>query len=243
MPASSAAAITAALGLTLVAAPSASAGICGSTGVLSLTSTTATCTFTVAGNTGGTDAFDVPTGITSITVLANGGAGGNGRAFCDSIGGRGAQVTSTFAISAPTTLALQIAGNGSTPGTCTTALPLPNTGGFGGGGNGGLGAASPQYYDGAGGGGATIVNSASGSSVTTVAGGGGGGGGAPAGHSNGGDAGTAANPCLNIPGTRCVAVAAAPARSPPVARLGRLAPRCRPTAAAQPDRSARVATA
>jgi hypothetical protein len=134
------------------------------------------------GQTGAMQVFNVPAGVTQVTIQvrgANGGAGGAGAAGCVApVGGLGGRISATFTLPLGTTqLFVFVGGNGGTPGPTGGA-----TGGFNGGGPGGantLATANQAQFHGAGGGGATDVrtNAASLASRLITAGGGGGGGG------------------------------------------------------------------
>ena len=154
-----------ALGL-IAPAPSWADPVCGPTG-----GGFTTCTFPY---TDAEQQFVVPAGVSSINVLAIGGAGGNG--FGVGSGGLGAKVTATLPVSGGQSLYVEVGGNGT------------NNDGFGnsayaGGFNGG-GTSKTQHVpgaDGAGGGGASDVRTAPTSAGLMpdprliVAGGGGGG--------------------------------------------------------------------
>ena len=118
-----------------------------------------TCTF---GYTGGEQTFTVPAGVTSVTVTAWGGHGGD--TYHDSVfgghtqGGRGGLVSGTFEVTAGNVLTVTVGGD-----------PTGPTGAYG----HGIGGSSDDA-NGAGGGGGTAV--ADDSTLLVVAGGGGGGG-------------------------------------------------------------------
>jgi len=142
-------------------------------------------TFDSAGN------WSVPTGVASVSVTADGAAGGGateGQVFV--AGGPGSSLTATLtAIPSGTTLAISPGGEGAN-GTFNEGGP----GGLGGGGNGGNGLGGAP--SGGGGGGETIV--AVNGKPLVVAGGGGGTGGADSNNvtttgGTGGATGTAAN--------------------------------------------------
>jgi Glycine rich protein len=129
--------------------------------------------------TGAEQTFKVPGGVTSIGVVAIGGAGGDAT---DSVGGAAAEVTGNITVTPGATLYVEVGGLGEDIGE-------GGAGGFNGGGNGG-----------GGGGGASDVRTAPGSTSLSVedtrlivaAGGGGGGGSGPSGTgANGGAAGEA----------------------------------------------------
>jgi hypothetical protein len=145
-------------GLAFGASAALAASPCGTSGIFTATATGGSCTYSNAQNTGLSDTFTVPAGVSSITVVAVGGKGGDGR-----FGGAGAfggLVTATVPVTGPESLSVQVAGNADT-----------STAGFGDGGGAGLGGAGDN---GGGGGGASSVSA---SSPLVVAGGGGGGGG------------------------------------------------------------------
>lgn len=126
--------------------------------------------------------FSVPLGVTSVTVVAVGAAGGN----CGYGGGQGAAVTAIVAVSSGEALSVGVGASG---GPCRQ--PDAGLGGIGGGGNGGVG---HNRDGGAGGGGASLVSLASplggSSGLLVVAGGGGGGAGESAFPASGGSAGS-----------------------------------------------------
>lgn len=104
----------------------------------------ATATFS---STGGEQTFTVPAGVTTLHVVAIGGRGGSWRG----LGGFGATASGDMPVAAGQVLYIEVAGNGSSPTTRSSA-----PGGFNGGGNGPrLGAGA-----GAGGGGASDVRMA-----------------------------------------------------------------------------------
>lgn len=110
-------------------------------------------------STAGSYTFTVPTGITSLQIVASGAGGGGGGlwgAHAGSVGGAGAVVTSTIAVTAGQALTLVV-------------------GGAGGSGADGPGSGS-GYTCGAGGGGGGSTNIAVGTAFEIIAGGGGGGG-------------------------------------------------------------------
>jgi hypothetical protein len=121
--------------------------------------------------------WQVPAGVTQITVVAEGAAGGPGRTgegggAAGGPGGPGARVTASIAVTPLETLQIRVGGAG--------AIVF---GGYNGGGNGGLAEASvpdgpPSTSHGGGGGGATDVRRtpyASADRLVTAGGGGGGG--------------------------------------------------------------------
>jgi hypothetical protein len=65
-----------------------------------------TCTFTA-----GSKAFDVPTGLSSLHIVAVGGAGGAGSDH-GGTGGEGDQVTGDLSVRGGSTLYVQVGGNG-----------------------------------------------------------------------------------------------------------------------------------
>ncbi len=193
-----------------------SGGGCSGTGtctttITAATTVTATFTFTCAGGsmtfgyTGAAQIFTVPACVTSITVDARGGSGGDGwnvdgggtvRGF----GGNGGRAEATLTVTAGEMLSLYVGGGGQ------NATPSgPGLGGFNGGGNG---ANSPFGYSGGGGGGATDIRRV-GSALTDrilVAGGGGSGSGwctsgAGNGGVGGGLIGASGADCVGMVGT------------------------------------------
>ena len=136
------------------------------------------CSVTFA-YTGAQQSFVVPAGVTQLTILAYGAAGGNNNDAQNPLG-TGGSLSATISASAGATLALFVGGAGAGPSTgaaCPPGYPCtPGAGGFNGGGFGGF---SP-YYSGDGGGGASDVRlggSALANRILVAAGGGGGGGG------------------------------------------------------------------
>jgi hypothetical protein len=168
---------------------------------LSANGITDTCTYTTAGE----DTFAVPTGVSQVTVMAVGGAGGEGLAFVDSTivpgaaGGSGAQVSATLGVTGGSTLYTEVGSNGANAvGNAGAQTCSPGAGGTNGGGDGGASRCDSQ--SGGGGGGASDVRTSSSAALTgdpgtdprlVVAGGGGGGGGGYL--SNGGAGGAAGN--------------------------------------------------
>jgi hypothetical protein len=136
--------------------------------------TTATATFSSPGQY----SFSVPPGVTSIAVTAVGGAGGSCAPDIAPaspgpwVGGSGAQVAATVAVSPGERL---LVGVGTPGGRC--GVPAGGAGGTGGGGSGGAGLVA-ELHGGGGGGGASLVGVASpspgfpGSLVVAGAGGG-----------------------------------------------------------------------
>jgi hypothetical protein len=183
------------LPLAVVPAVFATAGPCGSTGVLSgPVSGVYSCSY----STTGTDTFSVDRTIGSINVDMVGGKGGRSglNFFNNSYGnpGFGAHVVAiTVAVPGGTSLTVTVAGNGG-DGGLGTGGGNGTSGGAGVGGGGAGGAASASGSKGGGGGGGASSVSA-GSTPLAVAGGGGGGGSGPgyanAHTANGGSAGNA----------------------------------------------------
>jgi hypothetical protein len=156
---------------------------CGSSGVLSSSGATQTCTYTTTGE----DTFTVPAGATSVHVVAVGGEGAanmNG-----SPGGFGAQVSADLPVSSGAGFYVEVGGDGAPGSNVSTGGPngghAGGPGGSGGGGAGSMGGdgGGPEGaggQGGAGGGGATdlrLLPAAAGLSPDTrlvVAGGGGG---------------------------------------------------------------------
>jgi hypothetical protein len=128
--------------------------------------------------TGAEQTFTVPSGVTSIDVIAIGAAGGSGStpasAGTGGAGGKGEQVSGTLAVIPGNTLFVEVGGVG-VAGTTSAG----GAGGF----NGGAAGAGVSHTGGGGGGGASdirTVSNAVGGTLTSrliVAGGGGGGGG------------------------------------------------------------------
>jgi len=157
----------------------------GSTGAAGDT-TTQSQTFAF---TGAEQAFVVPAGVTSITVTVSGAQGGDGSGctiggdpFCGTpgVGGNGATVTGTVAVTPGETLRVFTGGAGvdATPANDTTGDP--SVGGDGGFGLGHGGAGNESVVVGAGGGGGGASAILRGTTPIAVAAGGGGGGGSAA---------------------------------------------------------------
>ncbi|HEX7276734.1 MAG TPA: choice-of-anchor D domain-containing protein [Acidimicrobiales bacterium] len=178
-------------------------GACGANGAFSQSGSTATCTYTAAGQ----DTFSVPPGVGSLSVTAVGAAGGagadsnpaGGPVGSGGAGGRGAQVTATLAPSAAT-LYVNVGANGM-PGSNTLVGSGTCRGGPGGTNGGGSGGDSRCHFGGSGGGGGAsdVRTTPALADRVLVAGGGGGGVGgfyaalaASAGGSSGGSTNTGA---------------------------------------------------
>ena len=169
------------------AAPASAAATCTGSGV----SRTCTVTYTY---TGTEQRFHVPAGVTSITAVVDGAAGG-GVVRLAAIGGNGASVTKTLAVTAGHILFVEVGGPGA-----NSAPAVDSAGGFNGGG------LAPVYYGGfydltaGGGGGAsdvrTVASSAPASLASRLVIAGAGGGGGPDG--NGGDAGSPGTPGIYL---------------------------------------------
>lgn len=167
------AALVAIVGAGLIATPGAhAASPCGTNGVLTVSSTTATCTYTKSDNSGYADTFTVPASATSLSVVLVGGRGGKAVAgACASttiyLGGAGGRVVSTLSATPGSVFDLILAGNGLD--SCSGGS---STGGFGGGGVGGQGSSPSGARNGGSGGGASRISL---NGVTLVVAGGGGG--------------------------------------------------------------------
>jgi hypothetical protein len=134
----------------------------------------AATTSTTFGGTGAEQTFTVPSGVTSIHVVAQGGSGGEpDAAFRPPAGGAGGQVTADLAVTPGETLYIEVGANGATSSSSAS---------FNGGGGGGCSLSEPFFGCAGAGGGATdvrtIARTAGGTldSRLIVAGGGGGGG-------------------------------------------------------------------
>lgn len=144
--------------------------------------------------TGAEQSWVVPVGVTSIHVVAVGGAGGKREA---SPGGRGARVEGGLEVAAGTTLFVEVGGNG---GDVAAGQVQGGPGGFNGGGAGGTNTFSTLAAGGGGGGASDLrtvarSDSSSPASRLVVAGGGGGGvAGGDAGASGGGEFGAGGMP-------------------------------------------------
>ena len=142
-------------------------------GYLQVAASTSTVTATYSSP--GSYVFDVPAGVTGITVTAIGAAGGSSAPGLAN-GGEGASITASFAVSPGQKLSVSVGA--------------PGSGGAGGTGGGGAGGAATT--GGAGGGGASVVSivpPAGGLAPLVVAGGGGGAGGSSGQLGLGGNAG------------------------------------------------------
>lgn len=169
-----AAAVLAAVGLTGMCAV-ALAGPAGADSLPSncsqaADSTLVSCTFGFSGNA---QSFTVPAGVRSINVDALGASGGDGSSRDPHpLGGLGAQVEGTLAVTPGVTLQVNVGGQGGTDGS--------TTGGWnGGGGGGGRCGSCRDVSVGGGGGGASDVRDGSDAladRLLVAAGGGGGGG-------------------------------------------------------------------
>ena len=124
--------------------------------------------------TGGKQQFQVPAGVTQVTVVASGASGPYGATgyYCKVIGGLGGVVKATIPVTPGETLAVFVGGEGTIGAPCGSQYGNGN-GGFNGGGRGGR-AGYGYYGDGGGGasdvrqGGSTLSNR-----VVVAAGGGG----------------------------------------------------------------------
>jgi hypothetical protein len=177
--------VAAAATLALVLA--AGIGLSSAGGATPSASTTKTFSFT-----GGEEIFTVPSGVTSLNVLAVGGRGSNGAPGpSPGAGGFGASTTAELAVLPGQILFIEVGGNGGLL-----------TGGFNGGGAAGSGGV--EITQAGGGGGATdirtISRAAAGNTLASrliIAGGGGGGGGTGQSSAAGGKGGQAAKAGLS----------------------------------------------
>jgi len=145
----------------------------GTVGTGTVTSVQVACQAvqTVSFTTPGAATWTVPAGVTSIQIVATGGAGGgDGYAYGTGYGGNGAVVTATLAVTPGQVLQLFVGGGGAIGGG--SGLP-----------------AGSQHYGGGSGGGATSVDA--GQADQIIAGGGGGGYSDNIGGSTGGGSGCA----------------------------------------------------
>jgi hypothetical protein len=137
-------------------------------GTADVTNIQVSCQNAVSYSSPGAYTWVVPTGVTSLSVVAIGGGGGGGNGFgFNSSGGNAAQVTSTLSVLPGDTVTIYVGGGGTI--------------------NNGM-----EPHEGGGGGGLSYVGDAATASFV-VAGGGGGGGGGPSfgsNDANGGDAGS-----------------------------------------------------
>lgn len=110
---------------------------------------------TVSFTTPGAASWTVPTGVSSIQVVATGGAGGgDSYAYGQGLGGNGATVTATLAVSPGQVLSLYIGGGGAAGGGSGLPRGASNYGGGSGGGATNVdGGAADQIIAGGGGGG------------------------------------------------------------------------------------------
>ena len=111
---------------------------------------TVSCTYIY---TGAEQTFTVPSGVTSVSVTAVGGAGGD--SYGDAVPGRGASVTGDLSVSGIDTLYVEVGGSGG------NGEGFNGRGGFNGGGGG-------YYGGGGGGGGASDVRSQSSAASDTL---------------------------------------------------------------------------
>jgi hypothetical protein len=153
-------------GVMLAGASGASAvptTACGDGGTPSQSGSTVTCSYA----SGATDTFTVPAGVTSVTITAVGGAGGNALVSCAGTvaGGEGASVTGSVAVTPGDSLAVTVGENGS---SASNAPPYPPNGGFGHGSGG-----NSADCAGSGGGGSAVIDTTT-PATLVVAGGGGG---------------------------------------------------------------------
>lgn len=181
----------------------AAGSVCGANGVFSSAGSTSTCTYTTAGE----DTFVVPSGVSTIGVVAIGGrgsAGGNAvQQGAGGAGGAGAQVSASLSVSPLSNLYVEVGSNGApgSPGVSNQNVCPGGAGGPNGGATGGDGRCTEG--GGGGGGGASDLRTtpASASDLTSrllVGGGGGGGGGGTNGNggvvgASGGNSGGSAN--------------------------------------------------
>ncbi|MGC4111097.1 MAG: hypothetical protein QM747_11890 [Nocardioides sp.] len=119
--------------------------------------------YTVDFTTAGPQTWQVPAGVTSIDVTVDGAQGGplSGAPLLG-LGGKGASVVATLAVTPGETLDLNVGGAGGWP-----------AGGIGGGGDGGTNSTNAAF-SGGGGGGASSISRETGGTTLVVAGGGGG---------------------------------------------------------------------
>ena len=139
--------------------------------------------------TGGSEAFVVPAGVVSITIVATGAQGGIGFGALGAVGGLGGRTTATVSVTPGASLTVRVGGVGP-----NGAADSATAGGFNGGGG--------SDGDGGGGGGASSVRD--GATPLVVVGGGGGGGAESGGTtriggSGGAGGGLAANPGQSPP--------------------------------------------
>ncbi|SOD14312.1 glycine-rich protein [Pedobacter xixiisoli] len=147
--------------------------------------------------TGSVQTFNVPAGVTSVTITAIG--AGGALSTTNATAGNGASVTGTKIVAPGDVLNIYVGGKGT---TVTNAGSVATSGGFNGGGNGGYDAAtaySPQLHGGGGGGASDVrLNGTALSDRIIVAAGGGGagpnGGNGGNGGINSGANGTTSNP-------------------------------------------------
>jgi hypothetical protein len=150
-------------------AGASAAAPCGSTGTLSSSGATTTCTYTGAGQ----DAFTVPAGVTSLKVTAVGAAGGGGGLALGAPGPGASVQDSAVPVSASQVLTVVVGGTGG-----AGANGVGGVGGTPGGGGAAGGSVQPgsSSWDGGGGGGYSGLLDP-GQSPLVIAGGGGGSGG------------------------------------------------------------------
>ena len=163
------------------------AGVCLAGAIALLTPAAAAASSTQGSftDTGTEQTFTVPSGVTSLQVMAVGAPGGNGQS--GGVGGLGGVVSATISVSAGETLYVEVGGAGASggPGSGTVEPPTFNGGG------------GAVQAGGAGGGASDVrtIPMASADSLSSrliIAGGGGGGGNDAAGGGAGGNAGSPA---------------------------------------------------
>ncbi len=121
--------------------------------------------------TGAQQSFTVPSGVTKITVAADG-ASGAGSTFRHMKGGKGGLVKATIPVTSGETLAIFVGGEGG------KSSAIGGRGGFNGGGNGGVTGSESANGGNGGGGGSDVRENGTGlANRIVVAGGGGGAGG------------------------------------------------------------------
>jgi hypothetical protein len=145
--------------------------------------------------TGGVQFFNVPSGVTSISIDASGGKGGNAGGSAGvhgGVGGQGGETVATLPVSPGDTLTVVVGGKGGSSGNYGSDGA---SGGFGAG-NGGNGGDSSLFMaaGGGGGGGSSEVDTSANIPLVVAGGGGGGGGGGGLFTYNGGAGGAGANP-------------------------------------------------
>jgi hypothetical protein len=138
----------------LLATDAHAAETCGAHGASSHSGALVTCTYTTVGE----DAFAVPSGVGTVSVVATGGAGGPAGSVS---GAEADEVQGTLAVTPGAPLFVEVAGNGGAPLPLGPGRSYGGGGGVNGGGEGGEGPGGEGGQGGGGGGGASDVQTCS----------------------------------------------------------------------------------